>query len=133
MELVIIMLMTIETIEKARLVAATMWCSLTLMNCMINLLMASVKNPMAIRGFCNYTLQNWSTPPQHLLLIGKALRNKHTRNNTSNYANNLVPTFGNPPSDNLLTAGLAGTTWEPAIATGRIAARFLGGSKKVFR
>ncbi|HIA37012.1 MAG TPA: hypothetical protein EYN89_09875, partial [Flavobacteriales bacterium] len=80
------------------------------------------KNPMAIRGFCNYALQNWSTPPQHLLLIGKSIQSVSCRNNVINYTNNLVPSYGYPPSDNLLTAGLAGTTWEPAIATGRIAA-----------
>ncbi|HET6992282.1 MAG TPA: C25 family cysteine peptidase, partial [Bacteroidia bacterium] len=35
----------------------------------------------------------------------------------------LVPTYGYPPCDNSLTAGLNGTLWEPAIPTGRIAAR----------
>jgi len=79
------------------------------------------KNPMAIRGFCDYALQNWTTPPQHLLLIGKSVANAYSRNSASNYGKLLLPTFGHPPSDILLTASLIDSTLEPAIATGRIA------------
>jgi len=79
------------------------------------------KHPMGIRGFCEFALITWTTPPQHLLLLGKSISPSLT-NSTTNYRNNLVPTYGYPPSDNLLTAGLAGTLYEPAIPTGRIAA-----------
>ena len=83
------------------------------------------KHPLSIRNFCNYLLNTWSTPPQNLFLIGKAISNstQTQRNNASNHADNLIPTFDWPASDNAFTAGLNGTLYEAAIPTGRLAAR----------
>ncbi|MFH1320028.1 MAG: C25 family cysteine peptidase [Bacteroidota bacterium] len=84
-----------------------------------------IKHPMAIRGFADLILHKWTTPPQHLFLIGKSIWASKCRHVT-NYSNNLVPTMGEPPSDNMLTAGLNGTMYEPAIPTGRLAAQTPG-------
>lgn len=88
-----------------------------------------IKSPLSIKGFANYLLNTFPSPPQNLFLIGKSLhmrllRRYETDNNfATNYTNCLVPSFGNSSSDNLLTAGLNGTNLEPAIPTGRLAAK----------
>ncbi|MBL4576817.1 MAG: hypothetical protein JKX74_00005, partial [Flavobacteriales bacterium] len=82
------------------------------------------KNPMAIRGFAEYTLTSpdWPTKPQNLLILGKGVSHRWSRSTSIYYDRVLVPTYGWPSSDNLLTAGLDGTLYAPAIPTGRIAA-----------
>lgn len=87
------------------------------------------KSGLSLRNFMNHLLQTWELPPQHLLLLGKSVRAATIgnlagmRNNPVFYARNLVPSLGYPPSDNFITAGLAGTFLEPAVSTGRISAR----------
>ena len=87
------------------------------------------KNPLAIRRFCQDLIQSWSTPPEHLFIIGKSIHEADfsftsgARNNPDKYIRNLVPTWGYPGSDALFTAGLNGTLYEAAIPTGRLAAQ----------
>ena len=85
------------------------------------------KHPLGIKRFVKDLIENWDEKPSNLLLLGKSIKPTLTRANIQNYIqnfqNNLVPTMGYPPSDNLLTAGLNGTELEPAIPTGRIAAK----------
>jgi len=64
-------------------------------------------HPLAIRNFGYFCMANFTNPPQYFLLIGKGLNYKEFRAhesdpNISQWA--LVPTFGYPPSDNLLFA-----------------------------
>ena len=82
------------------------------------------QHPLAIKNFVKYILDNWTTvhPPQALFLVGKSIASRFTRTNAQNFTNNLVPSFGNPPSDVLLTAGLNGSVYEPKIPTGRLSA-----------
>ncbi len=80
------------------------------------------QHPYAIRGFVDYILDNWSTQPKYLFLLGKSVVTKDVRQSPSNYANNLIPSFGNPASDNMLISGLNGTITEPPIPIGRLAA-----------
>lgn len=75
------------------------------------------QHPLSIRNFAKYLLDKWPTPPHYLFLLGKSI--SMGRDNILN----LVPTYGVPPADNLLTAGLAGTLYEPAIPTGRLSAK----------
>jgi len=75
-------------------------------------------HPLAIRNFANYVVDNWQTEPSHIFLIGNARSYNKMRNNTSNYQQTLVPTFGHPPSDNLITASVDDIT--PLLATGRL-------------
>ncbi len=91
------------------------------------------KNELAIQRFANYTLNKWSRPPQYLFLIGKGIRSATESNNgtwhgtrldTSAYENSLVPSFGYPPSDYMLSSGLLDQkSLTPLIATGRLAAQ----------
>ncbi|TZF83635.1 hypothetical protein FW774_09160 [Pedobacter sp. BS3] len=81
-----------------------------------------VHHALAIRNFAKFLLDKAGTKPQYLLLLGKGYSHSYLRSPTG-LANDLVPTIGNPPSDNMFTSGLNGTTWEPAIPTGRVSAR----------
>lgn len=80
-----------------------------------------VYNPLAIRHFCGYLYDTFPTPPAHLLLLGKSIEGSYTR--YGYYQQNLVPTMGYPPSDNLITMNLFTTGWQSSIPTGRIAAQ----------
>ena len=69
--------------------------------------------------------------PKTLLILGKAFHASDSRGNMDCGCNwsivrdlDYLPTFGNPASDILFTAGLGGIAPDaPAFATGRIAAR----------
>ncbi|MCE3277971.1 MAG: hypothetical protein K0S44_162 [Bacteroidetes bacterium] len=82
-----------------------------------------VKSPLAIRGFADQLLDVSSTPPAGLFLLGKSIHLSDCRQDVNNYINCLVPSFGYPSSDNLLTAGLDGSVLSPAIPTGRLSAK----------
>ncbi len=81
------------------------------------------KHPIALKNFARFTIDKYSQAPKKLFLLGKSLTAQAYRKNSSSYASTLVPSFGNPPSDILITTGITGTLYEPAIATGRLAAR----------
>lgn len=84
------------------------------------------KHPLAIRQFSNFAINNWSTKPEFLYLIGKSISANLCRTpaQINNFNNCLVPTFGFPSCDNLFTNGLGNTQlWEPALATGRLSAQ----------
>ena len=91
-------------------------------------------HPSAIKNFCAFAISNYPTPPKNLLLIGKSIHlpdqiiyaNSNTaqinqKRFVSSY--NLVPSFGYPSSDNLLTQGIVNyNSLAPQIPTGRISA-----------
>jgi hypothetical protein len=81
------------------------------------------KHPMALRQFARYTIEHFDTPPGKLFLLGKAMNTRVARKHNQHWSNNLVPSFGDPASDILITAGLTEGTYVPAMATGRLAAR----------
>lgn len=79
--------------------------------------------PTAIYRFMRY-FTNIHTP-DYLFIIGKGLMvNYRYHRNPGAYPKykDLVPTSGYPGSDAIFTAGLQGTTYEPAVPTGRITA-----------
>lgn len=78
-------------------------------------------HPLAIRNFINLLLNQAPTTPRFLLLLGKGFEGTF-RNDSLRMAQNMVPSYGVPASDHMLTAGLNGTFLQPAIPTGRIAA-----------
>lgn len=81
------------------------------------------KHPFAIKNFINAAVSIWSTKPEYLFLIGKSIKANEYRNNPSLYSMALVPSIGNPASDNLLSSGINGAlSSEQAISTGRISA-----------
>lgn len=91
------------------------------------------KHINGIRRFA-YHMYNLATEkPVGLFLMGKGIREANvsgitstgpgSRKNPTNYANSIIPSFGQPSSDALITSNLPGTTkWAPLIPTGRIAA-----------
>jgi hypothetical protein len=80
-------------------------------------------NPLAIRNLIDDNLNNWSNPISHLLLLGKSVDAKSYRKNAVNQNQNLVPTMGNPATDNLLISGINAPQTVPAIPIGRVSAQ----------
>lgn len=81
------------------------------------------KDPLAIRRFCQYAVNTWRVPPAELFIIGKGIHTPLYRHDTAAYKACLVPSFGYPSSDVLLTAGFnKSSSLKPAIPTGRLAA-----------
>nr|MBA2500031.1 hypothetical protein [Chitinophagaceae bacterium] len=81
------------------------------------------KHPIAIRNFVLYTRANYTAAPKFVFLIGKGVTYNQYRTGESNpdmEKLNLVPTFGNPASDNLFTSNPGSS--QPQIPIGRIGA-----------
>lgn len=89
------------------------------------------KHVMGLRRFMHYAYNQATIKPSDLFIIGKGVREANenistgfgTRQNTGSYQMCLVPTFGYPASDNLITSRLEGNLWDPLIPTGRLAAK----------
>ncbi|MBC7848722.1 MAG: hypothetical protein H7Y31_03245 [Chitinophagaceae bacterium] len=68
-----------------------------------------IKNhPLSVRNFIRYTRANFSTPVKNVFLVGRGMTyNEYRMNNGDPLIDklNLVPTFGAPASDNMLSAG----------------------------
>lgn len=77
------------------------------------------KHPLSIRSFINLAVDHFE--PQYVLLIGKGVTYRKMRSNPTNYADCLVPTYGHPPSDNLLAAR-AVNSYVPQVPIGRLPA-----------
>ncbi len=82
-------------------------------------------SPLAIHRFMKYMVDGGS--PQYLFIIGKGLDwflNYHRYPNDPKFSlyKDLVPAAGYPASDMHFTIGLGESTYEPAVATGRISA-----------
>ncbi len=82
------------------------------------------KHPLSIRNFCRYLIANLPSRPKYVFLIGKSINNIDLRGgNPTGWTRCLVPTMGNPPSDNLLTSALTNNnTTTPEIPVGRLSA-----------
>jgi hypothetical protein len=87
------------------------------------------KHPLAIKNFVHFILDKWTNapynlhPPQGMFLMGKGLEADVYRQTPAYYNECNVPTYGEPASDVLLTAGINGTFLDPAIPTGRLSAQ----------
>jgi Peptidase family C25 len=85
------------------------------------------KHPLAIRNYCRYAIDNYNDTIRALFLIGKAYKagegSYNYRKSQLYFNQTLVPSMGNPPSDILFTNGIIDTLYQPAIPTGRLAAR----------
>lgn len=81
------------------------------------------QHPLSIRNFANTAFGYWDNEPEYLLLLGKSISSHFLRNDPDIWNQSLVPTYGFPSCDILLTAGLNGSLpFEPGLATGRVAA-----------
>ena len=80
------------------------------------------KHPLAIKNFIDFAMDNWITAPQHLNLIGKAVRYDKTRYIDEIADQCLVPSYGYSASD--LMFGVRDIlTIESQLAIGRIPAK----------
>lgn len=80
-------------------------------------------HPLSIRNFIHWARANFTDPVKNVLLVGKGVTYNQFFINQSNATIKqlcLVPTFGNPASDNLLTAVAGSST--PQVPIGRISA-----------
>ena len=89
------------------------------------------KHINGIRRFAHHMYTASTQKPIALYLLGKGIREASiagitvsgpgTRTTPSVYNLSLIPSFGQPSSDNCITSNLPGTTkWTPLIPTGRI-------------
>lgn len=79
------------------------------------------KHPGAIKDFVAYAKNNFSIMPKYVFLVGRGVTyDEYTIRQSSTFADrlNLVPTFGSPASDVLLTAPYGSSV--PTFPTGRI-------------
>jgi len=84
------------------------------------------KSPLAIRNFIQYGINRyntgaWTQRPQYVFLVGKAREYPDTRYGGAAYTQCLVPTFGQPGSDNLMAATRFSDT--ATVSIGRLAAQ----------
>jgi hypothetical protein len=93
------------------------------------------KHPSSIKNFIQFSLNNYAVPPKFVFLVGKGVNYVDYRNNESSAVQatkdaleklNLVPTYGYPASDNLLSCFVTGGTPNtiPAIPIGRLSVVF---------
>jgi len=81
------------------------------------------KHPLAVRNFVLFARRNFADKPKHLFIIGKGVNYSAYRTNESKAEIellNLVPTFGVPASDALLTADPGSSV--PQLSYGRLSA-----------
>ena len=85
------------------------------------------KHPLAIRNFARYALTEFADTIHGLFLIGKSYKAGDSpynyRTNPNYYNLSYVPSYGIPPSDIMFTSGIVDSLYQPAIPTGRLAAR----------
>ncbi len=84
-------------------------------------------HPLGIRNFVRYVWNTASVKPQYLFMLGKGYMAlfRETRRGPL-YDENMVPSMGNAPSDILFSSGIVDTLYQPALATGRLAAKDAG-------
>ena len=78
------------------------------------------KHPLGIKNFIRLLYNQYGEKIKHILIIGKGIRNEMYRKNISMYSQNLVPTYGTPPSDQYFTSNIQNRL--PLYSIGRIAA-----------
>jgi|GEM_PF-74634 len=78
------------------------------------------KHPLAIKNFVSYAATTWTLEVKNLFLIGKSIKNSKCRLNPVNWTKNLVPTYGDTPSD--MQFGILKGDHLPKVAVGRLSA-----------
>ena len=81
------------------------------------------KHPSSIKDFIQYAFNTFSTKPKYVFLVGKGIEyDQYTLNQSSQYADklDLVPTFGAPASDVLLSSPYGSIV--PSVPIGRLSA-----------
>jgi len=81
-----------------------------------------IEDPSAVRNFINYAVDNWSGPSvKYVNLFGRASLDPKKNSPGSVFYQNLVPTYGNPPTDGYFVNFNFGTfTYYHQISIGRL-------------
>jgi len=82
-----------------------------------------VKHPLSIRHFVDFAIDTFTVKPEYLFLLGKSVVPTRIRFNGANWNKTLVPTYGYPPSDNIIVSALNDTIMIPAVGVGRLSAQ----------
>ena len=80
------------------------------------------KHVSSIRNFADFLIDHNSVKPEYLLLLGKSVLSQNARSGAA-YDMNLVPTYGEPASDQMFTAKLNTPDFVQELSTGRVAAQ----------
>lgn len=80
------------------------------------------KHVLSIRNFADFLIDHNTVKPEYLLLLGKSVLSQNARSGSA-YEQNLIPTYGEPASDQMFTAKLNSADFVQELATGRIAAQ----------
>jgi len=83
------------------------------------------KNPLSIKRFLKFSMIKWPSWPSHVFLIGKSVRFNNeaspgSRNDSTSYGLNLVPSWGYPSSDNHFAVGLENNKRGFSVPIGRL-------------
>lgn len=77
------------------------------------------QNPLAIRNFVNFAYDKFSIRPELVFLIGKGFNYTYDYRNQTLINKSLIPTFGEPASDNLMVARSSNDNY-PIVGVGRL-------------
>lgn len=83
-----------------------------------------IENPVGVRNFTTYVYNNWQLPKlSYICLLGRASLDPKKNLSTSSYYQNLIPTYGSPPSDGYFANFNIGTFfYYDMVAIGRLPA-----------
>lgn len=83
-----------------------------------------MEDPAAIRRFLKYVFDNWQLPKvQFVCLLGRGSLDPKNIRGSQNFYRNLVPVYGNPPSDGyFVNFNMSGFTYFHEASIGRIPA-----------
>jgi hypothetical protein len=81
-----------------------------------------IENPIAIKNFLRYVYNNWQQPRiNYVLLMGRGSLDPKKNKVNSNFHRNLIPIYGNPPSDGyFVNFNNDGITYFHQISIGRM-------------
>jgi len=85
-----------------------------------------IEDPVAGRNFVKYVYDNWQLPKLgYVCLFGRGSLDPKKYLGSSTFSNNLIPVYGNPPSDGYYTNLNIGTfCYYPMISVGRLPAYY---------
>nr|HMQ80139.1 C25 family cysteine peptidase [Ignavibacteria bacterium] len=83
-----------------------------------------MESPVAVRRFVKFAYDNWQLPrPGYVVLLGRGSLDPKNNRLTNSYYRNMVPVYGNPPSDGyFVNFNLNGFTYFHEAAIGRLPA-----------
>lgn len=83
-----------------------------------------MENPVAVRRFVKHVYDNWQLPKVgYIVLLGRGSLDPKNNRLTNSYYRNMLPVYGNPPSDGyFVNFNLNGFTYFHEAAIGRLPA-----------